>query len=202
MAGHEIEGRCRGLRCRAAEDDTRVLVVRRRLIERTNQRRAAGGAHRGAIEPVDAAEGAADVGDRPFPSRRVGNRHRRDVAGRVVPRDDAITRAVPTVVARTISGRDASLERAPPAGVAHLERIELHGVFAPAVIRAGHAEGHRRLAVDGGQRKVALIELQPPDGARSTYSDYVRLEWARRWPAENIWKTRKRLPASDAPRSR
>jgi SAM-dependent methyltransferase len=38
----------------------------------------------------------------------------------------------------------------------------------------------------------ALVELRPPGGARSTYSDYVQLEWARRWPAENIWKTRKR----------
>jgi len=36
-----------------------------------------------------------------------------------------------------------------------------------------------------------LIEIQPPEDARSTY-DLAPLEWARRWPAENIWKARKR----------
>jgi SAM-dependent methyltransferase len=36
-----------------------------------------------------------------------------------------------------------------------------------------------------------LLELRPPDGAGTTYADYVPLDWARRWPAENIWKLRK-----------
>jgi SAM-dependent methyltransferase len=36
-----------------------------------------------------------------------------------------------------------------------------------------------------------LIELQPPDDATTTYPDLVPLDWARRWPAENIWKARK-----------
>ena len=35
-----------------------------------------------------------------------------------------------------------------------------------------------------------LVELVPPEGATTTY-DYVPLEWARRWPAEEIWVTRK-----------
>jgi SAM-dependent methyltransferase len=35
-----------------------------------------------------------------------------------------------------------------------------------------------------------LVEIRPPEDARSTY-DYAPLEWARRWPAENIWKARK-----------
>jgi SAM-dependent methyltransferase len=35
-----------------------------------------------------------------------------------------------------------------------------------------------------------LIEIQPPEGASSSY-DFAPLEWARRWPAENIWKARK-----------
>ena len=42
-----------------------------------------------------------------------------------------------------------------------------------------------RLDVEG------LIELRPPEGATTTYEDFVPLEWARRWPAENIWKARK-----------
>ncbi|MBI3978518.1 MAG: class I SAM-dependent methyltransferase [Chloroflexi bacterium] len=35
-----------------------------------------------------------------------------------------------------------------------------------------------------------LIELRPPAGAPTTY-DLAPNEWARRWPAENIWKARK-----------
>lgn len=37
----------------------------------------------------------------------------------------------------------------------------------------------------------ALIELRPGQGATTTYDDLVPLEWARRWPAENIWRVRK-----------
>lgn len=37
-----------------------------------------------------------------------------------------------------------------------------------------------------------LVELRPPVGATTTYDDFVPYEWARRWPAEQIWKVRKR----------
>jgi SAM-dependent methyltransferase len=36
-----------------------------------------------------------------------------------------------------------------------------------------------------------LIELRPPVDARTTYTDYASLEWARDFPAEHIWKVRK-----------
>jgi SAM-dependent methyltransferase len=36
-----------------------------------------------------------------------------------------------------------------------------------------------------------LIEIQPPDDVTTTYPDFVPHPWARRWPAENIWKVRK-----------
>lgn len=36
-----------------------------------------------------------------------------------------------------------------------------------------------------------LIEIRPPEGATSSY-DLTSAEWARRWPAENIWKARLR----------
>jgi SAM-dependent methyltransferase len=32
-----------------------------------------------------------------------------------------------------------------------------------------------------------LIELVPPKGATTTYTDFVPAKWARRWPAEQIW---------------
>jgi SAM-dependent methyltransferase len=37
-----------------------------------------------------------------------------------------------------------------------------------------------------------LIELSPPDGATTTYDQFVPYKWARRWPAEEIWRARKR----------
>jgi len=36
-----------------------------------------------------------------------------------------------------------------------------------------------------------LIELRAPKGATTTYTGYVPYRWARRWPAEQIWKVRK-----------
>jgi SAM-dependent methyltransferase len=36
-----------------------------------------------------------------------------------------------------------------------------------------------------------LVELQAPSDAVTTYSDFVPASWARRWPAEHIWKLRK-----------
>ncbi len=36
-----------------------------------------------------------------------------------------------------------------------------------------------------------LVELCPPEGATTTYEGFAPLEWARRWPAEHIWKLRK-----------
>jgi SAM-dependent methyltransferase len=36
-----------------------------------------------------------------------------------------------------------------------------------------------------------LLELQPAEDASTTYP-FVTLEWARRWPSEEVWKARKR----------
>ncbi|HEV3474361.1 MAG TPA: class I SAM-dependent methyltransferase [Actinomycetota bacterium] len=32
-----------------------------------------------------------------------------------------------------------------------------------------------------------LMHLRPPDGATTTYKDYAPRDWARRWPAEDLW---------------
>jgi SAM-dependent methyltransferase len=37
-----------------------------------------------------------------------------------------------------------------------------------------------------------LIHLRPPDDATTTYDDYAPYEWARRWPAEDLWVADKR----------
>lgn len=48
-----------------------------------------------------------------------------------------------------------------------------------------------RLFLQNGLAIEDLIELRPDEGATTTYESFVPLEWARRWPAENIWKVRK-----------
>lgn len=37
-----------------------------------------------------------------------------------------------------------------------------------------------------------LVELRPAADAATTYPDFAPLDWARRWPAEEIWVLRKR----------
>jgi hypothetical protein len=49
-----------------------------------------------------------------------------------------------------------------------------------------------RLFRDCGFEIEELLELRAPKGATSTYAEYVDYKWARRWPAEEIWKVRKR----------
>jgi SAM-dependent methyltransferase len=48
-----------------------------------------------------------------------------------------------------------------------------------------------RLFRRSGFQVEDLIELRPPQDAVTTYGDYVSPDWARRWPAENIWKLRR-----------
>jgi SAM-dependent methyltransferase len=36
-----------------------------------------------------------------------------------------------------------------------------------------------------------LVEIQPPEGATSTYRSAEETAWARRWPMEQIWKLRR-----------
>lgn len=43
----------------------------------------------------------------------------------------------------------------------------------------------------GGLTVERLVHLRPPEGATTTYDDYAPYRWARRWPAEDLWVTRK-----------
>ena len=45
---------------------------------------------------------------------------------------------------------------------------------------------------DAGLEVVDLVELRPAAEGETTYHDFVPFEWARRWPAEEIWVLRKR----------
>jgi SAM-dependent methyltransferase len=48
-----------------------------------------------------------------------------------------------------------------------------------------------RLFRDNGLDVEALREIQPPEGAESTYRGDDETEWARHWPMEQIWSVRK-----------
>lgn len=48
-----------------------------------------------------------------------------------------------------------------------------------------------RLFRSSGFSVEDLIELRPPEGATTSYQEYASLDWARRWPGENIWKLRR-----------
>ncbi len=54
----------------------------------------------------------------------------------------------------------------------------------------GHGDWIRVLR-DNGFEILDLIELRPPEGAETTYT-FVSTDWARRWPAEEVWRARKR----------
>ena len=50
-----------------------------------------------------------------------------------------------------------------------------------------------RLLRESGFEIDALIELQAPEDAEDHPEyDYVTADWGRKWPAEEIWKARKR----------
>ena len=49
-----------------------------------------------------------------------------------------------------------------------------------------------RVLTSNGFDIVDCIELVAAPKARTTYKDYAPTKWARRWPAEWIWKARKR----------
>ena len=55
----------------------------------------------------------------------------------------------------------------------------------------GYGDWIRLLRANGFEVED-LLELRPPEGATAVFDDIVSLEWARRWPCEEVWKARKR----------
>jgi SAM-dependent methyltransferase len=49
-----------------------------------------------------------------------------------------------------------------------------------------------RLLRDNGFEVEDLIEIQPPEGSTTRHPNLATLEWARRWPSEEVWKARKK----------
>jgi SAM-dependent methyltransferase len=72
-----------------------------------------------------------------------------------------------------------------------LGRMQWPGEDEGVEYHLGHADRFRLLQ-DTGFDVVGLWELRAPEGAADhAYYDFIPAEWARRWPAEEIWKARK-----------
>jgi SAM-dependent methyltransferase len=73
-----------------------------------------------------------------------------------------------------------------------LGRMEWPGEDEGVEYHLGHGD-MLRLLRDTGFEVLGLWELQAPEEAIDhEFYDFVPAEWARRWPAEEIWKARKR----------
>jgi hypothetical protein len=53
-----------------------------------------------------------------------------------------------------------------------------------------HGDWVRLLRASGFEIE-GLIEVRPPEGSTTRYQ-FVTVDWARKWPTEEIWKVRKR----------
>jgi len=61
----------------------------------------------------------------------------------------------------------------------------------PAIeFHLGHGDWIRLLRANGFEVED-LLEVRPPEGATTRYP-FVTLDWARRWPCEEVWKARRR----------
>jgi hypothetical protein len=47
-----------------------------------------------------------------------------------------------------------------------------------------------RFLCESGFEVQELLEVRPPNGSETRYP-HVTLEWAQRWPCEEVWKARK-----------
>lgn len=45
---------------------------------------------------------------------------------------------------------------------------------------------------ESGVEIEELVEIRPPDGSTNVYHPDDALQWAQRWPCEEVWKARRR----------
>jgi SAM-dependent methyltransferase len=73
-----------------------------------------------------------------------------------------------------------------------MHRMDWEGQDEGTDFHLGHGD-MLRLLLDNGLEVVGLWEIQAGESAKDhSYYDFVSAEWARKWPAEEIWKARKR----------
>jgi SAM-dependent methyltransferase len=89
--------------------------------------------------------------------------------------------------------RDPATDRVSPAlqvDYFGLHRVPAVGVDDAVSFQLGYGDWIR-LFRESGLTIEDLVELRPPEGAWTSYEGYAPVEWARRWPAEHIWKVAK-----------
>jgi len=92
-----------------------------------------------------------------------------------------------SILTMDLEGSTEQLRR-PQRGLGRLEWPDTHEVE----FHLPHSELIELLRANGFDIE-RLIELYAPEGAKThDYYGYVAAEWARRWPAEEIWIARKR----------
>lgn len=96
----------------------------------------------------------------PLAVGRIGDRHIRDLARRVVAGQDAISEAVPPIVSLGVGIRKAGSDRLPPRCRHCGERLEPDGVGCRAFAGSWNGKTHSGPAVQIGQREAALVEAQ------------------------------------------
>jgi SAM-dependent methyltransferase len=73
-----------------------------------------------------------------------------------------------------------------------MHRMEFPGEDEGVEFHLGHGDMVRLLR-DSGFEVEGLWEIQASESAEDhAYYDFVSAEWARKWPAEELWKARKR----------
>jgi SAM-dependent methyltransferase len=73
-----------------------------------------------------------------------------------------------------------------------MHRFEWRGEEEGVEFHLAHGD-MLRLLCETGFEVEGLWELQAPETAQDhAYYDFVSADWARKWPAEEIWKARKR----------
>jgi ubiquinone/menaquinone biosynthesis C-methylase UbiE len=76
-----------------------------------------------------------------------------------------------------------------------MHRFEWPEIDESVEFHLPHGEWMRLLRASAFE-VLDLIEVQAPaDAETHAHYDYVTVDWARRWPAEEIWKARKRAPS-------
>ena len=153
-----------GRRGSSGRGDSRVGAVQRRGVERSHQRPSLIGADWRTIEPVDSVQRSVCGAERPFALGTVGDRERRELAGRIVPGEHHVAFALPPLVPLCIAGRSSRPDLGPPRRRVDGHGIELDQVARGALAAARNSEHDCRCAIDIGQREALRVELEASDG--------------------------------------
>jgi hypothetical protein len=86
-----------------------------------------------------------------------------------------------------LDGAKEELQR-PQAGLYRVEWPDTHEVE----FQLGHGDWIDLLRANGFQVERLVELLAPPEAQTHPYYAFVTADWARKWPAEEIWVARKR----------